>query len=94
MGTYKQSRRNRLSIIVHPPNPHIFITLSLFSLLIALALHICSLSVVPLHHLFYEQHIVHSPVLPLVSDSNFMFPTLNHTLKYSPYDCRFCHRIQ
>ena len=63
-----------------PPNLHICITSSQFSLLAALALHLWSHSLVNPHHLLYEQQIVPSSMLPLVSGTNFRLPFVNHAL--------------
>jgi len=62
-----------------PPNLHICVTSSQFSLLAALALHLWSHSLVHSHHLLYEQ-IVLSSMPPLVSGSNSRLPSVNHAL--------------
>ena len=63
-----------------PPNLHICITSSQFSLLTAHALHLWSHSLVRPHHLLYEWQIVPSSMLPLVSGINSRLPSVNHAL--------------
>jgi len=61
-----------------PPNLHICITSSQFSLLAALAVHLWSHSLAHPHYLLFS--LFPSGMLPLVSGINSRLPSVNHAL--------------